>query len=159
VQGLSLEEIRREINMRYSKMVSGVDVTPVLAQRAPRYVYVLGEVGRPGRIELTGPTTVMQAIAMAGSWNIGAKIRQIVILRRDENWELMATKVNLNLALYGIEPCPTGELWIRDSDIIIVPKSILQFANERIEQIFTRGVYAVFPIRFNYSWTDLSTVQ
>lgn len=96
---------------------------------------------------------------MAGSWNIGAKIRHIVILRRDENWELMATHVNLNLALYGMDPCPTGELWIRDSDIVIVPKSILQFANDRIEQIFTRGIYAVFPIRFSYSWTDLSTVQ
>ena len=157
VQGLNLAELRSEINMRYSKLVSGMDVTPVLAARAPRYVYVVGEVARPGRIELTGPTTVIQAIAMAGSWNVGAQLRHIVILRRDEQWELMATQVNVHRALYGLDPCPPGELWIRDSDIVIVPKTVLQFANDRIDQIFTRGIYAVFPVSFSYIINGLST--
>lgn len=154
VQGLNVAELRSEVNLRYSKLVSGMDVTPVIAARAPRFVYVLGEVANPGRIELTGPTTVIQAIAMAGSWNPGAKLRNIVILRRDEQWELMATRVNLHRALYGLDPCPPGELWIRDSDIVIVPKTALEWANDRIEQIFTRGIYAVFPISFNYTWLE-----
>ncbi len=42
-------------------------MVPVLIEHAPRYVYVLGEVGTPGRFELTGPTTVLHAISMAGS--------------------------------------------------------------------------------------------
>ena len=41
--------------------IEGFEVTPVLLTRAPRYVYVLGEVARPGRYDLQGPTTVMQA--------------------------------------------------------------------------------------------------
>ena len=33
----------------------------------------------PGRYEMTGPTTLMQALAMAGSWNVGAYLKQIVV--------------------------------------------------------------------------------
>ena len=43
VQGLSLAELRNEIESRYAELVQGVDITPVLRDRAPRSVYVLGE--------------------------------------------------------------------------------------------------------------------
>ena len=68
-QGLTLEELKNEIDARYDAAIPGVDVTPVLQQRAPRFCYVLGEVARPGQFELKSPTTLMGAIAMAGGWN------------------------------------------------------------------------------------------
>ena len=37
-----------------------LEVTPILAQRAPRYIYVIGEVRSPGRYDLQAPTTAMQ---------------------------------------------------------------------------------------------------
>ena len=49
------------------------------------YVFVLGEVKTPGRFQLDSPTTVMQAISMAGSWNVGAHIDHIVVFRRGED--------------------------------------------------------------------------
>ncbi len=99
-----------------------MEVTPILTQRAPRFVYVLGEVNAPGRYTLEGPTTLMQAISLAGSWNVGANLRHVIIFRRDENWCLMATQVDVKQALLGLDPCPAGELWLRDSDIVVVPK-------------------------------------
>ena len=74
-QGLTLEELKTEMDLRYAATISGIEITPVLAERAPRFCYVLGEVRIPGRYVLEGPTTVMQAIAMAGSWNVGANLR------------------------------------------------------------------------------------
>jgi polysaccharide export outer membrane protein len=71
-QGLTLNELKREIDVRYSRLVDGLEVTPVLLERAPRYVFVVGEVKVPGRYELTGPTTLMQSIALVGGWNVGA---------------------------------------------------------------------------------------
>ena len=160
VQGLTLDEAGREVNERYRRLVDGgLDITPILTARAPRYVYVLGEVARPGRIELTGPTTVIQALAMAGSWNPGARLKQLVVLRRDEDWELMATKLDLRPALFGRDPCPADEIWLRDSDIVLVPKNSFQASNDIIEQIFTRGVYAVFPVNFTYQLRRLTTVR
>ena len=43
-QGLTLNELRQEINERYREKIEGMEIIPVLIARAPRYVYVLGEV-------------------------------------------------------------------------------------------------------------------
>ncbi len=44
-QGLTLDELRQEINERYrEKKIEGLEIIPVLTARAPRFVYVLGEV-------------------------------------------------------------------------------------------------------------------
>ncbi len=157
-QGLTLEEIKQEIEARYTRRFNGVEVTPVLDRRAPRYVFVIGEVKNPGRFELEGPTTAMQAIAMAGSWNVGAELRHIVVFRRDECWKLMATRLDLRAALGGRRPCPTDEIWLRDSDIVLVPKSDLLATDDFIQLVFTRGLYGVVPLNVGVSWTNLTNL-
>lgn len=144
-QGLTLEELSDEIDARYDATIPGVDVTPVLEQRAPRFVYVLGEVGKPGQFTLTGPTTLMGAIAMAGGWTPGANLRQVVVFRRGEDWRLMATMLDIKGALYGKRPAPADEIWLNDSDIIVIPKTPIQATDEFIGQYFTRGLYSLFP--------------
>ena len=157
-QGLTLQELRVELREAYRREVEGIEVIPVLVNRAPRFVYVLGEVALPGRYELTGPTTVLQAIAMAGSWNVGAHLRQVVVLRRGDDWQLMATKLDLRPALYGRDPCPRDEIWISDSDIVIVPKNPILVADEFIEMVFTRGIYGVFPMYTTLNFAKVSTL-
>ncbi len=144
-QGLTLEELKNEIDARYDAAIPGVDVTPVLQQRAPRLCYVLGEVSRPGQFELRGPTTLMGAIALAGGWNPGANLRQVVVFRRGDDWRLMATMLDIKGALYGRRPGPADEIWLNDSDIIVVPKTCIQATDELIGQYFTRGLYSLFP--------------
>lgn len=145
VIGLSLEEVRMEIDARYAQIVDGLGVTPVLTQRAPRFIYVVGEVAQGGRFELVGPTTVTQAIALAQGWNVGAHLNQIVIFRRAHDWRLIATKVDIRGALFGKRPAPSDELWLRDSDVVIVPKAPIKTATDVINLIFTSGVYQVAP--------------
>ena len=157
-QGLTLAELQRELNERYRDKVEGIEVIPVLVKRAPRYVYVLGEVATPGRFELTGPTTLLQAIAMAGSWNNGAQLQQIVVFRRGDDWRLMATMVDLKAALFGNEPCPPGEIWLSDSDVVIVPKNPILRAADFVELAFTRGIYGVFPLDFSIFFSGLSAL-
>ena len=82
----------------------GVEVVPVLRQRGPRYVYVLGEVVAPGRYTLEAPTTVMQAISMAGSWPVGAHLTNVVVFRRGDAWRLIATKLNWRATRVGRPP-------------------------------------------------------
>lgn len=160
-QGLSLDELKREISERYIKVagIEGIEVTPALLERAPRFVYVLGQVNLPGRYRLEGPTTVMQAIAMAGSWQVGGNLRQVVVFRRGDDWRLLATKLDLWDALYGRKPCPAGEIWVNDSDIVVVPKQKILEADEWIELIFTRGIYGVIPLQgISINFSKLSTI-
>ena len=158
VQGLTLEELRVELRERYLQEVEGIEVIPVLIERAPRYVYVIGEVHQGGRFELTGPTTVLQAISMAGGWNNGAWLRQVVIFRRGDDWRQLATMVNLRGALYSHDPCPAGNLWVSDSDTIIVPKNPILVADDFINLVFTRGIYGVFPMSSIYNLNGLTAL-
>jgi polysaccharide biosynthesis/export protein len=157
-QGLTLPELQTELNEAYRQVVDGIQVIPMLTQRAPRYVYVLGEVNNPGRFELTGPTTALQSLAMAGSWRVGANLRQIVVFRRGDDWRLLATLINLEGALFGNQPCPRGEIWIDDSDVIIVPKGKILIADDFIDLVFTRGIYGVFPMVNSIQFMKLSTL-
>ena len=143
--GLTLEELKMEIDARYNQVVRGLEATPVLQQRAPRFIYVVGEVTQPGRIELVGPTTVTQAIALAEGWNNGANLRNIVVFRRAEDWRLLATKIDIRGALYGRRPAPSDEIWLRDSDVVIVPKTPIRVLDDAIDLVFTQGIYAVAP--------------
>jgi polysaccharide export outer membrane protein len=145
VQGLTLAEAKQEIDARYEATIPGVEVTMDLAERAPRFVYVVGEVTNPGRFELVGPTTAMQSIALAGGWRIGANLRQVVVFRRGDDWRLMATMLDLRGAMYGRRPVPADDIWLNDSDILLVTKTPIQQVDEVIEQVFTRGIYGVIP--------------
>lgn len=157
-QGLTLEEFKLELDLRFGEKMQGIEVIPVLTTRAPRFVYVLGEVKNPGRYSLDAPTTIMQALAMAGSWNNGGNIHQIVVFRRAEDWRLIATVLDLRAALLGRRPCPGSEIWVSDADLIIVPKNKMLRTDNFIELIFTRGIYGIAPFSGSVSFTNLSTL-
>jgi polysaccharide export outer membrane protein len=70
----------------------------------------------------------------------------------------MATRLDIRAPLYGRSPCPADEIWIRDSDIVVVPKHPIRCADDAIELIFTRGVYAVFPVSFGYQLRSFTTI-
>jgi polysaccharide export outer membrane protein len=158
--GLTTNELRTEIELRYAEIGSGIEVTPVLQKRAARNIYVMGEVQKPGRYDLAGPTTVMQAIAMAGGWNKGGNVSEVVVFRRDDNYRLMATRVNVYPGLYNAPELGPCDVWLRDTDLVIVPKLKIQVWDDWIEMVFTRGIYGVVPfngITFSF-FKDLSTL-
>ncbi len=151
--GLSLEEIEREVNARYRMKVAGISVTPVLTERAPRFIYVAGQVNNPGQFTLTGPTTALQAIALAGGEQVGGNLRQIIVFRRDQNWRLTATKLDLAGAILGKRPHPSDEIWLRDSDIILVPRTPIRRFSDQVNLYLTATLYAIFPqqgVAFNF---------
>lgn len=146
-QGLTLTELEAELNARYRVEVQGMHVVPVLVQRAPRYIYVLGEVRVPGRYTLDQPTNLLQAVSMAGGWNHGANLRQVLVFRLNHDWRLLGTRVNIQPTLYNYDMTPEGNLWLADSDVVVVPKNALQVADDFIDLTFTRGIYGVFPFQ------------
>ncbi len=156
--GLTLEEMAREVNARYSMYMRGITVNPILVQRAEHAVYVLGQVNQPGRIVMNGPTSVMQAIAQAGGWQNGSNLRQIIVFRRDANWQLVATKIDLRGALNGRRPYPADEIWLSDSDIVLIPKSPIQRFSEGVDLYLARSLYSIFPAQgVTFNFDGLST--
>ena len=146
VIGMTLEEIKREVNLQYkNRDYYGIDVEPRLDQQAQHFVYVSGEVVRPGRVELLGPTTVSQALSMAEGIRVGGNMRQVVIFRRGEDWRLLATMLDLRAEMLGKRPNPADEIWLRDGDLIIVPPQPIRVFDNFVRLVFTEGVYGVAP--------------
>ncbi len=152
VQGLSFEEMKKEVNLRYAEeAVVGLEVEPRQLLLADRFATVMGQVGTPGRIQMTGPTSVLMAIGAAGGQLPGGNMRQVVVLRRAEDWRLISTMLDLQGAVFGKRPTPTDEIWLRDGDVVVVPDKPIQRVNNIVEQIFTNGIYRVAPINFDVS--------
>jgi polysaccharide biosynthesis/export protein len=151
--GLSLEEATREINTRYSQQFGkDVQVTVQLTQRAPRHAFVLGEVRSPGKFTLDAPTDLLQLLAMAGGPVNGGNSRHMVVFRRTDDWRLIATKLDIRgAAVVGARPMPADNIWIRDLDVVVIPKTPVQLTDDAIELIFTRGIYRALPVFWSYS--------
>jgi len=158
VQGLTLEEVGREVNARYREKVIGIAVTPILLEQAPKFIYVLGAVNQPGRYQLEGPTTALQSISLAWGWEICGNLRQIVVLRRNEQWKLVATKIDLIGAVRGDRPNPSDEIWLRDSDIVLIPKRPIQEAADFVNLYFSQTLWGILPNQANTLYYDGTSV-
>lgn len=90
-------------------------VTVALVQPGDRIVSVEGEVGRPGAYSIGPNTTLLGALARAGSPGQTAALDQIVVFR-DIGGKRAAARFNLADIRAGLAPDPT----IRDGDIVVV---------------------------------------
>ncbi len=83
VAGLSLEEARIAILTQLRTRLKDPEITLSLEEFVrPSYV-VGGEVANPGRFELHGPTSAVEAIAIAGGFKASsAKHSQVILYRR-----------------------------------------------------------------------------
>jgi polysaccharide export outer membrane protein len=79
--GLTPEQLRAAITQAAAKYVEEPNVTVVIKQINSRKFYITGQVGKPGPYPLTGPTTVLQAIAVAGGLADFAKKDEIIVMR------------------------------------------------------------------------------
>ncbi|WP_419189595.1 polysaccharide biosynthesis/export family protein [Stieleria marina] len=153
-QGLTMDELKEEINLRYDDVVGGLEVEPSLQSQAPHYFFVLGEVRQPGRYNMDTPTTVLGAMAMAGGQTVGANLRQVVIFRRGDDWELVSTLMDLRGAVLGRTAHPKDEIWLRDGDVIILPEAPIELFNNFVQQVFTEGIYGIIPLSASYNFGD-----
>jgi len=79
--GLSVKALQTEISKRLEKYVTDANVTVILLKAQYYKIYVTGKVNKPGDFVVGRPTTVMQAIAMAGGLTPFASPGSIAVLR------------------------------------------------------------------------------
>jgi len=78
-------ELRDSISTSLKEYVNNPVVTVIVQDATSAQIYVIGEVTNPGTQVLTGPVTVMQALAQAGGFKEFAKKSDIRILRKSGN--------------------------------------------------------------------------
>lgn len=79
--GKSVEELRKEVETRIGEYVSDAPVTIMLQQLGSPQVFIVGKVNRPGVYLMSGQTTVLQALALAGGMTPYAESDDILVVR------------------------------------------------------------------------------
>jgi polysaccharide biosynthesis/export protein len=74
-------ELRDTIAKAFKEYVTNPTVTVIVVEALASKVYVMGEVTHPGTMELHGPTTILQALAMAGGFKEFANTKDVRVLR------------------------------------------------------------------------------
>ena len=80
--GLTVKQLQKDISKRLEKYVTDANVTVILLKALGYKIFVTGKVNKPGDFIVGRPTTVMQAIAMAGGLTPFASPGSIAILRQ-----------------------------------------------------------------------------
>jgi polysaccharide biosynthesis/export protein len=81
--GLTPTQLRDRLVEASKKYIEDPSVTVVVKQMNSRKVFITGEVAKPGPYPLTGPTTVLQLISIAGGLRDYAESKKIIVVRNE----------------------------------------------------------------------------
>jgi polysaccharide export outer membrane protein len=144
--GLTIPEIRNEIDVRYRRELKDPKVTVILRTSLPSRIYVGGEVALPGEYLTIGPPlTMVQAIARAGGLKNSANGDQIILARRGDNGIPHLYSLSFNNATTGADPA--DDVPLQPYDSIFVPRRPV--AN--IYLAFQQYIQQFVPLSFGYS--------
>jgi polysaccharide export outer membrane protein len=82
--GLKPETLRERVAAAVDRYLTDARVTVVVREIRSRQIFITGQVATPGAYPLTGPRTVMQAIALAGGLGEWADSKNIAIMRVEQ---------------------------------------------------------------------------
>jgi len=137
VQGKSPAEVHDELVTLYAPFVNNAEVTVILRSSFNNQVYVGGEVMKAGAVAMPGPMTAVQAIVMAGGFNmLTAEVRNVVVIRHKDGKRYGAA-LNLKPVLAGKEVEP---FMLEPNDIVYVPRTLIVQVDQWIDQNINRLV-------------------
>lgn len=119
--GLTALELRDEIARRLKEFVTAPDVTVTVTEINSLKVNVLGEVQKPGVLDLKRRVTVLEAIAMAGGLTPFAAANDIVVIRQRPDGRTMRIGVRYKDLVRGDDRQNIG---LQRGDTVMVPQSL-----------------------------------
>lgn len=124
ISGLTLDEVRELIAKTAAEHLNEPVVTVTLSEYQKPYITVAGEVSNPGRVELRGRVTAVEAIAMAGGFKQDrAKHSQVILFRRVSP-DLAETKlINLKALMKPQGLKDDEDVLLASGDILVVQQN------------------------------------
>jgi len=123
VQGQSIPELTQTLRTAYGKMLNDPLIVVVLKDFEKPYFIADGQVGKPGKYDMRGTTTLTQAVAIAGGFTENAKHSQVLLFRRVNDQWVSAKIFNIKdmEKRRDLHEDPT----LHPGDMVIVPKNAL----------------------------------
>jgi polysaccharide export outer membrane protein len=123
VQGMTVPDIRAALAVAYAPVLHDPEITLTLKEFDRPYFVAGGQVARPGKYELRGDTTVVEAVAIAGGFTLQAKHSQVVLFRRVSEELVEAKLLNLKQMLKARDL--REDVHLRPGDLLFVPQNTM----------------------------------
>jgi len=141
VEGDTVPELRRTVQSAYEKILANPFISVDLKDFQRPYFMVLGQVGRPGKYDLRGVTTVSEAVALAGGFTSLSKHSQVLLFRRVNDKWTSVTKIDLKHMLNSRNLSEDSSL--RPGDMVYVPQNAVSKVKAWVPP--TVGTYGPLP--------------
>jgi len=134
-EGLTKEKLKEVLTKQLEKYVKVPEVSVAIVGYLSKFVYILGEVVKPGKYPMKGDTVSLRdAIMAAGLPTRDAALRRVYVIKPDET-KPDYTKVDLYHVLYkGILE---DDLTLTPGDLVVVPSTVPSEINRALTQLLS----------------------
>ena len=146
VAGMTVPEVQTALRDAYSKILHEPIIAVGLSTFENPYFIVGGEVGKPGKYDLHGDTTLTQAVEIAGGFTYTSKHSRVMLFRRVSDDWVSARVVNVKKMLSAGDLAE--DIHIEPGDMVFVPKNRLSKVQPYLPYLLP---YQLFRINFNAS--------
>jgi polysaccharide export outer membrane protein len=122
-KGLTANQLATRIAERLKEFKENPSVSVSVKEVNSYYIYVLGEVSKPGKYQLKSFTPVLQAIAVAGGFTLFASKNNLQVIRNSANGDGQHHEIRIRLRYDDLlagsgEP---GNFILKSGDTVVVP--------------------------------------
>ncbi len=117
--GLTVRQLQDNLKKQLTAYVANPEVTVSVQEFHSQKFNIMGQVNKPGAYPLTGPTTILDALAQAGGFRDFAKTKKIYVLRIMADGKQVKLPFNYNEVIKGNQMNTNVALEPRDT--IVVP--------------------------------------
>src|SRR5262249_4600264 len=122
--GKTAAQLEAELTRLYSKYLKQPSISVIVRQFRMGRVYVMGEVSRPGRYDLTDDMTVLDALTLAGGPTERGNLQGLQV-GRTENGKNEAIPIKADQLIQGKDG--TKNLKLQNGDLVYVPRRGMNF--------------------------------
>jgi polysaccharide export outer membrane protein len=127
--GVTPMQLDSTLTYRFSEVLREPNLSVIVQEPAEKVVYVLGQVKKPGGVPCkTTQVSLVQALAVAGGMDRGAKTTHVLVIRRKGPDKIVGIEINVAAITSGYDV--QNDIWLRNYDIVYVPKTRLQSLSE-----------------------------
>lgn len=149
VEGMTVPEVQTALRQAYSKVLHEPIIAVGLSTFENPYFIVGGEVGKPGKYDLHGDTTLTQAVEIAGGFTYTSKHSHVLLFRRVSDDWVSARVVNVKKMLSAGNLAE--DIHLEPGDMVFIPKNRLSKVQPYLPYLLP---YQLFRINFNANTTS-----
>lgn len=155
VAGLTPPQLQKKLEERYAGLIEKPSVAVIARKLNHRNIYVAGSVKTPGVQPMPGHMTALEAIMLAGGFNLKEANPEEVLVIRSENGVRTSYVLDLGNEIGGKEP--SKPFYLHAQDIVYVQRTGVVKAAQWIDQHITQLIpQAGFTYSYNTGTKDTS---